>query len=141
MSLSVTATPEIDINQISFDDDCDLGLLDKHSPLSPVCKKQLAMINAMIELNYLAVDNSELKLTLPGIEYMKNNYQKFLNNLSNSDPDMKNIMEGFSGFSFGSILMSQIEKFQRQNCLINLDDENNDDNVKFNNKAEGDIIW
>lgn len=98
---------------------------DFESPL----KKNLQLINSMIELNYLESINNEIRFTSPGINYMFRKHKEFLQNIQEQNIDfgifsgaIAQLRENMTKYGLSTIENS--EKFCRNNMLykISLDD-------------------
>lgn len=139
-------------NVSKCDDDCDLQLFQSTSEhdVNKSLKRAVDLINNMVELNYITNEDNPLRFTSAGIEHMKRNYHKFINDIQFADTNLgpcKGLMEqmeGIAGFKFEPVGISQGEKFMRQNALIHLGDEDDTvdyNNIQFKQKAEDDVIW
>ena len=124
---------------VDFGDKLNLFQSSHSFNTNPILDKSISLINTFLELDYLTVTASGLTFTNAGIEYMNKKYQEFLEN-------------GGNDWDFGCMASYKLKTsdksnntsfiFQHNNMRINISDDDAVDynNIKFKEKAPGDVM-
>lgn len=119
-------------------DDCDMPLFQNSMDieLGPF-KIKMNFINSMMELNYLKPDVGGIRFTDPGIEYMMRCHKEFVD-IVNSMPANDVPAELQQLRQQTAVTKDTVDRFNRQNTLIQLNDGYSVDYNKIRFKKEED---
>lgn len=118
-----------------IEDDCNLKLFQTSidHEINPSLNRIIKTINTFIDLNYLSNEDAELKLTSAGIKYLNKNYQKYINDIRQTQAeysalkDVNNMVRSQFPLNIEAVVDGIIDQFNKSNDLLNINDGSNND--------------